>query len=118
MDIIKNRRKLSQTIQRHGVDFTVRRAEKNAFNEPTNNLLPVMEGRGIFHTSSRYISVSGQAHGLVQSVQEPRLMLVFPVTAELQIGDLVELPGCKYRITGTDNLSRLNIALDVSLEVI
>ena len=118
MDIVKNRRMLSRAIQRHGVDFSVRRAEKNAFNEPTENLLPVMDGRGIFHTSSRYISVSGQAHGLVQSVQEPRLMLVFPVTADLQTGDLVELPNGTFRITGTDNLSGLSIALDVSLEVV
>lgn len=118
MEIVKNRRKLLLNIQRHGVDFTIRRAGKNKFGEPAEPYTQILKGRGLFHTSSRYISVSGQAHGLVQSVQEPRLMLAFPVPAELQIGDLVELPDGTYRITGTDNLSGMNIALDVSLEAV
>lgn len=118
MEIVKNRRKLLLNIQRHGVDFTIRRAGKNKFGEPAEPYTQILKGRGLFHTSSRYISVSGQEHGAVQTIQEPRLMLVFPVPAELQLGDLVELPGGTYHITGTDNLSALDIALDISLEEI
>lgn len=118
MEIVKNRRKLEQNIQRHGVAFTVRRAGRNEFGEPNGKLEVVLSGRGLFHTGNSYFSLSEQEHGAVQTVQQPRLMLLLPVAADLRQNDLVELAGGRYRISGMQDLAVLGIALDVSLEAL
>lgn len=118
VETIKNRRKLEQSIRRHGIDFTVRRAGKNEFGEPDGKPKLVLSGRGLFHTGSAYVSLSEQEHGAVQTVQQPRLMLLLPVAAALRQNDLVELAGSRYRISGMQDLAVLGIALDVSLEAL
>ena len=118
MEIVKNRRKLEQSIRRHGIDFTIYRASKNEVGEPDGKPELVFSGRGLFHTGSAYVSLSEQEHGTVQTVQQPRLMLLLPVAAALRQNDLVELAGGRYRISGMPDLAALGIALDISLEAI
>lgn len=118
MEIVKNRRKLEQSIHRHGIDFTIYRAGKNEFGEPDGKPELVFSGRGLFHTGNAYVSLSEQEHGTVQTVQQPRLMLLLPVAAALRQNDLVELAGGLYRISGMQDLAVLGIALDISLEAI
>lgn len=121
MNIHFEREKIKRNILMHGCEFTFTRIVADEFEEDTQKETDVVSLNGLFHQSRGYISQSsGSDDGrIIRSKPQPMILVLLDEYSELILsGDIVTYKNTKYRVTGKNNLNNLDIAYDISLEMI
>ena len=107
-------------IKRYGKIFTFKRKNKNEYGEFIENDT-AYEIFGLYHESNSYIELNISDSGKVQSKKKPMILYCQNDYEETdivpKIDDIVEINGRIFKVTGTVNVSELNIFKDISLEV-
>ncbi len=111
--------RLIQTITWRGEVYEFYRKDKNEYGEKTEELQKIAQINGLFHNgSSNYIKIVTADAGMTINKTSPFILMSWGNAEKLQLEDVVEINGNTYKVTGKDNISQLNIAGEVSLEVL
>lgn len=111
--------KIKHNIDRHGTTYTFKRETLNEFKEPTGEIRTVAALKGLFHQVRGYIDKSTTDGTIRRSKPQPAILVLAEGSAfEIQLNDFIEVKGYKYTVTGTNNINNLDIAIDISLELV
>ena len=109
--------KLTRILKQYGKEYEFTRKSKNGFGEP---VMPATSIKlvGIFHPAGeRRISLSGADASTKQTEAIPCILASWQEASNVAVGDLVEVSGVAYSVSGIDNVGALNVAGEISLEV-
>lgn len=112
--------KIKRELKRSGIDYKVKRAEKNEFKEPVGELKPVGMLRGLYHEQNGTIQITSGDATQTRTKKIPMILCLYEDTASLilQVGDIIEFNSKKLKVTGVVNIQEWNIISDISLEVV
>lgn len=108
--------KISRLIRVQGVEYNFQRRKLNEFNEPTEEAVSVAIVKGVFHQTTKYISIDVADAASVQSKQVPFILALYNDAKDLKQGDFTIINGIKYSVNGLTDIGNWNIAIDISLE--
>lgn len=107
-------------IKRYGKVFTFKRQNKNEYGELIDSFT-TYEIFGLYHETNSYIELNISDSGKIQSKKNPMILYCQNDYEETdivpKIDDIVEINGRTFKVTGTVNVSELNVFKDISLEV-
>lgn len=109
--------KVQRFIKRWGQTFTFTLAGENSFNEPEGVKVEVSLP-GVFHDNNEYITQDSSDAGTIRSKLNTRILCLAKDAAQIQPEMTVVIQGQTYRVTGVRNIENLNLAYDISLEVV
>lgn len=109
--------KVQRFIKRWGQTFTFTLAGENSFNEPEGMKVEVSLP-GVFHDNNEYITQSSSDAATIRSKLNTRILCLAKDAAQIQPEMTVVIQGQVYRVTGVRNIENLNLACDISLEVV
>lgn len=111
--------KVRRAIKTHGKVFIFTRQALNKFNEPTEESENLESIHGLFHQTRSWIEQKTSEGTIKRSKPQPQILtLVDEAVKSLKIGDKLEYCGNTYKVSGIDNINNLDIAYDISLEMI
>lgn len=109
---------LRQLLRVQGTDYTVLRDEVDSFGEPTGESTQVTKLRGLWHTTSEYITTTTADGSTVRSKENPRILSLWQDAQNVQQKDFVQVNGTRFNVNGVENVSELGIAAEISLEAV
>lgn len=107
--------KIRRLINTAGVNYTFERAKLDEFKEPAG-YAPIAVIKGVFHQTTQHVSIIASDASSVQSKQTPYILTLYEDAKDLQQGDMVQINGMEYTVTGMLNINNWDIAIDISLE--
>lgn len=108
---------LRRAIERAGRTLTVTRPLKNEFKEPGKDSEIVVCGRGLFHTSAKFLDISYSVAGQAFTRKHPQVLMLY--TDKIHKHDVVNIDSVGvFEVTGIENLGGLNLCIDLSLEAV
>lgn len=112
--------KIKRELKRSGIEYEFKRAGKNNFGEPTEDLSVVGKLKGLYHEQNSSIRISTGDTTQVRTKKIPMILCLYEDAASLvlKIGDIVEINGKTLKVTGIVNIQEWNIISDISLEVV
>lgn len=112
--------KVKREIKRSGIDYEFKRSGLNDFGEPDNKLVTVGIIKGLYHEQNSNIQITTGDTTQVRTKKIPMILCLYDDTASLvlQVGDLLEINGKQFKVTGITNIQEWNIISDISLEVV
>ena len=111
--------RLIQSINWRGAVYTFKRSGRNEYGEETDIFQPIAQLKGIFHDgSSGHLSIILQNGGIISSKNAPCILTYWGDAEKLRLDDIVELNNEVFRVSGINNLGQMNIACEISLEVV
>lgn len=117
MNIYYDISKIKRAIDTHGQSFTFLHPGANDYGEPTDNYGSITV-KGLFHQTRGYITKNVTDGTISRSKPQPQILTLYDITSTIKLGDKLNFAGHTYNVTGVDNIGNLNIALDISLEMI
>lgn len=109
--------KVQRFIKRWGQTFTFTLAGENSFGEPEGVKVEVSLP-GVFHDNNEYITQESSDAATIRSKLNTRILCLAKDAAQIQPEMTVVIQGQTYRVTGVRNIENLNLACDISLEVV
>lgn len=116
--------RLIQSINWRGAVYTFKRSGRNEYGEETDIFQPIAQLKGIFHDgSSGHLSIILQNGGMISDKNAagrnaPSILTHWGNAEKLKLDDIVELNNEVFRVSGINNLGQMNIACEISLEVV
>lgn len=112
--------KIKRELKRSGIDYEFKRSGLNDFGEPDNKLVTVGIIKGLYHEQSGNIQITTGDTTQVRTKKIPMILCLYDDAASLvlQVGDLLEINGRQFKVTGITNIQEWNIISDISLEVV
>ena len=112
--------KIKRELKRSGIDYEFKRTRKNEFGESTNEVTFVVKLKGLYHEQNGSVQITTGDTTRVRTKKVPMILCLYEDTASLilQIGDIVEINGKTFKVTGVVNIQEWNLISDVSLEVV
>ena len=115
MASIHQRYRLKRAMEIQGEECIFSRQSENEFHEMQGET-ETIKCRGLFHEASGYMNVSIAEAGKIYAKREPKLLVIYQ--ENIIKGNLVNIDGSKYQVTGIDDLGNLHLCLDLSLEAV
>lgn len=109
--------KVERLLSKYGNKFVFNQPVIDDFGEPTAEFKEV-DVTGVYHESQGYISKSVGDGTTSRSKPTSQILTLFPNGKTLSIGDTTKFNGKSYKVTGIKNVGNIDIAFDVSLEVV
>lgn len=110
--------KVTRALRTHGCKFTFLQPVLDQFNEPTQETKH-LEILGLFHQTRGWISISTSDGTAIQSKPQPQILTpINDSSNQISQGDTLKYCGKLYKVSGIDNIGNLNIAYDISLELV
>lgn len=109
--------KINQFIKRWGKVYTFTKLGENKFGEPTGEIESV-DILGVYHENSSYINQTASDAGTVVSKLNTWVFCLTEDAQKVKHGMSVVINGKEYKVTGTRDMEKLELACDISLEVV
>lgn len=112
--------KIERELKRSGIEYEFKRAGKNEFGEPNDNLDVVGKLKGLYHEQNSNIKITTGDTTQIRSKKIPMILCLYEDAASLvlQVGDVVTINTKAFKVTGVVNVQEWNIISDISLEVV
>lgn len=112
--------KIKRELKRSGTDYEFKRAEKNDFGEPVDELKIVGKLKGLYHEQNSTIQTTTGDTTQIRTKKVPMILCLYEDAASLvlQINDIVKINANIFKVTGVTNIQEWNLVSDISLEVI
>lgn len=112
--------KIKRELKRSGIDYEFKRAEKNDFGEPTDELKVVGKLRGLYHEQNGNIQITTGDTTQTRTKKVPMILCLYEDTASLvlQVDDIVKINAKTFKVTGVTDIQEWNLISDISLEVV
>lgn len=112
--------KIKRELKRSGIDYEFKRAKRNNFNEPTEELNIVGSLKGLYHEQNSSIQISTGDTTQFRNKKIPMILCLYEDVASLalQVGDIIKINAKTFKVTGITDIQEWNIISDISLEVV
>lgn len=112
--------KIKRELKRSGAEYEFMRAERNDFNEPTDELVIVGKLKGLYHEQNGSIQITTSDTTQTRTKKVPMILCLYEDAASLilQVGDIVKFNAKTFKVSGITNIQEWNLISDISLEVI
>lgn len=115
--------KIEMLIKKRGKDFTFTRFNKNEFGEVTKEIKTTVTFKGVFHISNKanigsYVQVFNEDATRREAGKQYAILTTFTRYKDnpVEIDDIVEVEGKKYKVMASYNIDSANYGVEVSLE--
>lgn len=109
--------KTRRAINTFGNTFEFIRHAKNAYEEPTDEILCAVSIKGVYHEKTGYLSSSAIESTTVRERSYPMILCLWEKQAELiMIDDLVSINSKIYKVQEIKDIAEAHIVADISLE--
>lgn len=115
--------KIRNSIKRCGIEVDFKRPVINEYGEPE---YPV-EGQGgccevltlkvIYHETNSYVKQETEDGATYRTKKSPMLLAIYDDAKDVQVGDVIEISGNVFKVTGLNNVGQGQVVLDISLEL-
>ena len=112
--------KIKRELKKSGIDYKFERAEKDVFGEPTGEMKPIGELKGLYHEQNGTIQITTGDTTQTRTKKVPMILCLYEDTASLvlHVGDIVKINAKTFKVTGVTDIQEWNLISDISLEVI
>lgn len=112
--------KIKRELKRSGREFEFVRQKKNEFKEFIDESESVGKLIGLYHEQNGSISISLGDTTQTRTKKTPMILCLYEDASllNLQVGDVVQINGKTFKLTGVVNVQEWNIISDISLEVV
>lgn len=110
--------KIRRELKKIGKEYEFKRAESNAFKEPTDNELFAGKLVGLYHEQNGSVSIVTGDTTQVRTKKVPMILCLYEDVNSIKVGDFIKINSKTFKITGIVNIQEWNIVADISLEVI
>lgn len=112
--------KIKRELKRSGTDYEFKRAGKNEFGEPIDELNTVGMLKGLYHEQNSSVQITTGDTTQFRTKKVPMILCLYEDAASLvlQIGDIVKINAKTLKVTGVTNIQEWNLISDISLEVV
>lgn len=112
--------KIKRELKRSGREFEFVRQKKNEFKEFIDESELVGKLIGLYHEQNGSISISLGDTTQTRTKKTPMILCLYEDASllNLQVGDIVQINGKTFKLTGVVNVQEWNIISDISLEVV
>lgn len=108
---------VKRAIKTHGQQFEFKHYTKNDFGEPSSEQTTISL-QGLFHQTRGYITKTISDGTIARSKPQPQILaLVDNDATNLSLDDKLEYNSSIYRVVGIDDINKLGVALNISLEL-
>lgn len=116
-------RKIERLLLGRGKEYTFIRYERNEFGETTDEIEKEIKFVGYFHISNKanigsYVQVFNEDATRREARKQYMILTTYTrfLGNEVQLDDIVEIEGRKYKVMAYYNLESLNYGIEISLE--
>lgn len=119
--------KVKNVVKRYGSEFKFKRYELNMMNERTGEFIKDSEGneiemclKGLYHESAGYIQRTTADGAVTRTKKQPMILCLMSdlSNAGIKVNDIVVNEKTVYEVVGITDMQGLNVAADISLEVV
>ena len=110
--------KVNRLIRLYGQNYIFKRNKLNEYNEPIKDDYEQILIVGVYHETNSIIARTSSEAAVLRSKVQPMILCLKEEAEKLKINDIVEIKGTKYKLIDKINLNKMDICVDVSLEVI
>lgn len=112
--------KIKRELKRSGIDYELKRAKKNDFGEPVEEISIVGKFKGLYHEQNGAVQITTGDTTQIRTKKVPMILCLYEDTAflALQIGDIININAKTYKVAGVVNIQEWNLISDISLEVV
>lgn len=111
--------KIQYQLAKNGQQVVFLRYPQNKYKNPDFTKTPIESSAiGIFHQVQTYVTIQDTSDSRMVRKQTPFIFGLWDDLSKVQLGDITNIAGIKYRVNDVVNVSDLSIAGDISLEVI
>lgn len=111
--------KVLREIKVHGMDYTFFKRMSDEYGEPIQDKIEVVAlKKGLFHISKGFISKKVSDGTSVHGKGQPKLLMSFDDSKEINIDDFFRTSGNIYRVVEKNNIQNYDIVTDLSLELV
>lgn len=111
--------KIDREIKRSGIEVKAFRPVKNTYGEKTENYVSLSSVRGVYHENTSYVEEKSAEATRYRRTKEPMFLTTKTHLAslELQVDDVLEMQGKKFRIIKIQDIQEKGQIFDISLGV-
>ena len=112
--------KIKRELKRSGIEYELKRPEKNEFKEPTGVLVSVGKFLGLYHEQNGYVKLTAKDASQIRSKKVPMILCLYEDIASfsIEVEDVVIINKKTFKVTGVVNIQEWNLIADISLEAI
>lgn len=111
--------KVNRLILVNGEEFEFERRKVNDFGEPIKDEPgELIKVKGLYHEVNSFVSKVGSEASTTRSKPQPMILCMNEEGAKVKRDDLLTYKGTKYKVVEIANPVKLDICLDISLEVV
>ena len=112
--------KIQRELKRSGIEYEFKRAKRNEFNEPIDELNDIGKLRGLYHEQNGSVQITTGDTTQTRTKKIPMILCLYEDIASLvlQVGDIVKINSKTFKVTGIVDIQEWNIISDISLEVV
>lgn len=116
------RNKIKRQIEWNGRDLIFERYEKDAYGQLKDTIDEIYEMRAVFHEGGGYggmlnIEIYENDGARTTTKMKPMLLCLYEDGLKIQSDDWVTINGRRFSVVDKSDISGLNIAFEVSLEL-
>lgn len=118
------RNKINRQVLWNGREFVFIRYKQNSYHEPTDEVELEITIRGVFHDGGGYGGMLNyelyERDGSREvSKMKPMVVCLYDdVSSQIQMGDKVEIDGSKYFVVEKNDVTKMQVLYEISLEQI
>lgn len=110
--------KVKRQIAYNGQDFSFIKVSEDKYHQKNISNPIELNVRGIYHETVSYVSINGSDAGRIQKKPQPMILAMYKDCKDINVDDKVYIEGSQYKVTGKTDIKNLNVACDISLELI
>jgi hypothetical protein len=112
--------KVKRELKRSGIEYELKRPEKNVLKEPTGGLVSVGKFLGLYHEQNSYVKITTGDAAQTRSKKVPMILCLYEDIAsfDIKVEDIVIINKKTFKVTGIINIQEWNLIADISLEVV
>lgn len=109
--------KIQRQLALNGQDFEFYKSEKDKYGQPKLSESTI-KIKGIFHQTSSFLKSEDSEGARITKKPQPMIMALYEDCLNIEKDDQLMISDNKYKVVGKTNVNNLNVAFDISLEVI
>ena len=110
--------RIEQQLKYNGIEYEFTRYMEDKYHQVVSEEEEKIVITGIYHETNSHITETGSDGSVTTSKPVPMILCLWSDASNIKNGDIVEISGNRYKVTGSSNIQNYDIAGDISLELI
>ena len=111
------RNKIKRQLAFNGQNFEFKKVEKDSYGQTKLSDKTICI-KGIFHQTESFLKSEDSEGARIVKKPQPMVLALYDECLEIDKDDEMIMSNNRYKVVGKTNLNNLNVAFDISLEVL